>query len=146
MSPRRTAQNTAKKAVSLKVLADHLKLSTATVSLVLNESPSAASIPKETHDRVFAAARKFNYRPNFFARSLRKKRTYTIGVLIQDLGEGYGSLIISGIESFLRDKGYLYLLASHHHDSQLLAKYTDLLIERAVEGIIAIDTSLESAP
>ena len=66
-------------AVSLKALAEHLGLSPATVSLVINRSPSAKSIPARTQERVRAAARELNYRPNFMARSLRKQRSFTIG-------------------------------------------------------------------
>jgi DNA-binding LacI/PurR family transcriptional regulator len=53
--------------MSLKKLAEHLGLSPATVSLVINRSSVADSIPQATKDRIFAAARKFKYRPNFFA-------------------------------------------------------------------------------
>ena len=62
-------------AVSLKQLAAHLDLSTTTLSLVLNDAPSANSIPKETKDRIFSAAKELNYRPNYLARSLRVQRT-----------------------------------------------------------------------
>jgi DNA-binding LacI/PurR family transcriptional regulator len=44
------------------------------VSLVINRSPVADSIPQETKDRIFAAVKKYKYRPNFFARSLRALR------------------------------------------------------------------------
>jgi LacI family transcriptional regulator len=76
---------------------------------------------------------------------LRNKRTATIGVLIQDIGEGYGSLIIGGIEHVLREHHYLFLLANHHHRSELLDRYIRLLIERGVEGFIVIDTELKEA-
>jgi len=52
------------------------------VSLVINRSPVADSIPQETKDRILAAARKYKYRPNFFARSLRAQRSFTIGVIV----------------------------------------------------------------
>ena len=48
---------------SLKQLAKHLKLSTTTLSLVLNDAPSAVSIPQETKDRIFKAARELNFKP-----------------------------------------------------------------------------------
>ena len=63
----------ARKPMSLKKLAEYLELSPATVSLVINRSTVADSIPQDTKDRIFAAVRKFKYRPNFFARSLRTK-------------------------------------------------------------------------
>ena len=69
-----TGRAVPRKPMSLKKLAEHLALSPATVSLVINRSTVADSIPQETKDRIFAAARKFKYRPNFFARSLRTQR------------------------------------------------------------------------
>lgn len=127
--------------VSLRMLADHLGLSPATVSLVINRSPVADSIPKETQDRVLAAARKLNYRPNFMARSLRKQRSFTIGVTVPDVSGGYSAKIMSGIEDCLLPAGYFYLVASHNHDRERLKEYPRLLHERSVEGIIAVDTT-----
>ncbi len=54
-------------AVSLKQLAEHLGLSTTTLSLVLNDAPSANSIPEETKKRIFSAAKELKYRPNYLA-------------------------------------------------------------------------------
>jgi len=56
--------------VNLRMLAEHLELSQTTVSLVLNNSPSAKSIPPETRARVVEAAAKLNYRPNYFAKAV----------------------------------------------------------------------------
>src|SRR5208282_2209845 len=74
--------------VNLRILAEHLGLSQTTVSLVLNDSPSAKSIPKETRERVVEAAKRLNYRPNYFARSLRRSKSMSVGVLAPDLSEG----------------------------------------------------------
>jgi len=126
--------------MSLKKLADYLGLSPATVSLVINQSPVAASIPQETKDRVFAAARKFNYRPNFFARSLRTQRSFTIGVMVPEVSEGYASMVMSGIEDHLLHEGYFYFVASHRHRSDLIDEYPKLLLDRSVDGLIAVDT------
>ncbi len=126
--------------VSLKELAAHLNLSPTTLSLVLNDAPAAHSIPQETKDRVHSAAREFNYRPNFLARSLRAQRTFTLGVLVPELSDGYSAMVLSGIEDYLIQEGYFYLVASHRHDAKLLAQYRRLLYERRVEGLIAVDT------
>ena len=83
---------------TLKDLAKHLGLTKGTVSAVLNNSPYAKAIPQHTKDRIFAAAQELNYHPNFFARTLRKKRTYTVGVICAEIGDAYGSVVISGIE------------------------------------------------
>ena len=126
--------------VSLKVLAEYLGLSPATISLVINRSPVAGSIPQETKDRIFSAARRFNYRPNFVARSLRKQRSLTIGVVVPEVSEGYAALVMSGIEDHLLQEGYFYFVASHRHRSDLIDEYPKLLLGRSVEGIIAVDT------
>jgi DNA-binding LacI/PurR family transcriptional regulator len=132
--------------VTLKAVAQHLGLTPGTVSAVLNDAPSARSIPPETKNRIRAAAKELNYHPNFFARTLRNKRTYTIGVIAEEIGDSYGSAIISGIEKHLRKSGYFFLTVAHRHDPELLSRYSHLLAERGVEGIITVDTTIQEAP
>jgi LacI family transcriptional regulator len=132
--------------VTLKAVAQHLGLTPGTVSAVLNDSPSARSIPEETKNRIRAAAKELNYRPNFFARTLRNKRTYTIGVIAEEIGDSYGSAIVSGIEKYLRKRDYFFLTVVHRHDVELLNRYSQLLSERGVEGIITVDTTILEAP
>ena len=131
------------KTVSLKSLAAYLQLSPATISLVINRSPRAQSIPQTTQDRIFEAARKLNYKPNFFARSLRSKKTFTVGVLVPEAREGYSTMVIRGIENYLLDAGYFYFMASHHRRPDLIDQYPRMLMERSVEGFIMIDTKLK---
>src|SRR5215813_13753721 len=95
--------------VTLKTVADYLGLTPGTVSAALNNSPAARSIPEHTKKRILAAAAELNYRPNFFARTLRLRRTYTIGVIAEEIGDAYGSAVISGIEEHLRKNGYFFL-------------------------------------
>lgn len=130
----------APRAVSLKQLADHLGLSPATVSVVINRSPVADTISAHTKSVILAAARKFNYRPNFFARSLRMQRSLTIGVLVPEVSDGYATAVLSGIEDDLVRAGYFYFVASHHHRADLIDEYPKLFLDRAVDAIIAVDT------
>jgi DNA-binding LacI/PurR family transcriptional regulator len=132
--------------VSLKQLAAHLGLSTTTLSLVLNDAPSANSIPTETKERIFSAAKELNYRPNYLARSLRVQRTHTFGVIVPELSDGYSSMVLNGVESVLSSEGYFYLTASHLHRDDLLEKLPRMLVERQVEGIIAVDTAIRFEP
>jgi LacI family transcriptional regulator len=133
-----------RKAVRLKDVAEHLGLSPATVSLVLNQSPVAESIPQRTHDRIFAAVKKLGYRPNFLARSLRNRRTFSIGVLVPEISEGYASEVMHGVETHLRQEGYFYLLASHQSKPDLFEEYVNLLQDRLVEGFIVLAAQLET--
>ena len=132
--------------VSLKQLAAHLGLSTTTLSLVLNKRPSANSIPEETKKRIFAAAKELNYRPNYLARSLRAQRTHTLGVLVPELSDGYSAMVLNGVEAALTNEGFFYLTASHLHRTELLERLPAVLIERQVEGIIAVDTPIRFEP
>lgn len=131
--------------VTLKMVAHHVGLTPGTVSAVLNDAPSARAIPHATKERIRAAARELDYKPNFFARSLRNQRTYTIGVIAEEIGDSYGSLVISGIEKYLREKDYFFLTVVHRHDPQLLKRYSHLLIQRGVEGFITVDVQLTAA-
>ncbi|HEU5458805.1 MAG TPA: LacI family DNA-binding transcriptional regulator [Terracidiphilus sp.] len=130
------------RSVSLKELAAHLGLNPATVSVVLNDVPGR-SIPQATRDRIKAAARELNYHPSLLARSLRNRRTLTIGILVPELGDGYHTQVMSGIGDQLIKAGYFYFTAHHRHKPKLIEEYTRMLIGRGAQGIIAIDTHLE---
>ena len=129
--------------VTLKQVAQRVQLSPGTVSAVLNDAPSAKHIPQSTRDRIIAAARELKYKPNFIARSLRNKRTYTVGVIPTDISDGYAGLVIAGIESYVRQKDYFFLTGIHHHDPELFKKYCMLLLERGAEGLITVDLNLQ---
>ncbi len=128
--------------VTLKTIAEHLGLTPGTVSAALNNSPAARSIPEHTKNRIIEAAKALNYRPNFFARTLRLKRTYTIGVIAEEIGDAYGAMVISGIEQYLRKNDYFFLTVIHRHDPKLLQTYAQMLLTRGVEGFITTDTSI----
>jgi LacI family transcriptional regulator len=134
------------KKVTLKTVARHLGLAAGTVSATLNNSPAARSIPEHTKKRILAAAQELNYRPDFFARTLRMRRTFTIGVIAEEIGDAYGSQVISGIEKYLARKNYFFLTVVHRHDPKLLQTYSQMLVERGVEGIITVDTSILAEP
>jgi DNA-binding LacI/PurR family transcriptional regulator len=129
--------------ISLKTLGEYLNLSPATISLVLNNAPGVRSIPQETRDRVQEAAAKFEYRPSFYARSLRKRQSFSIGVLVPELNDSYATQVLAGVEECLIEEGYLYLTASHRRKPDLIQEYPRLLMDRSVEGFIFIDTVLE---
>ena len=126
--------------VNLKMLAEHLQLSQTTISLVLNNSPSAKSIPQETRQRVLDAAEKLNYRPNYFARSLRQSKSMSVGVLAPDLSEGYFTRVMSGVVEELTRAKYFYFTACHDWRRELMEEYPRMLVERAVDGFLLLNT------
>ncbi|HEX3471874.1 MAG TPA: LacI family DNA-binding transcriptional regulator [Silvibacterium sp.] len=129
--------------INLRKLSELLRLSQTTISLVLNDSPAAKSIPGHTRERVFEAARKFQYRPNYFARSLRRSRSMSIGVMAPDLSEGYFTLVMQGVEEYLLRAHYFYFAASHYWKPELMEQYPRMLMERAVDGFLLLNTPAE---
>lgn len=127
--------------VTLKSLAEYLDLNPATISVVLNNVPGR-SIPEATRERIREAARKFKYQPSFVARSLRNRRTQTIGILVPVLSEGYHAEVMTGIGDYLLKKDYFYFIAHHRHRAELIEQYPRMFVGRGAEGIIAIDTHL----
>ena len=128
--------------ISLRTLGEYLGLSPATISLVLNNAPGVHAIPQDTRDRVKEAATRFDYRPSFYARSLRKRQSFLVGVLVPELSDSYTTQLLAGVEEYLIEEGYFYLTASHRRKPDLIEEYPRLLLDRSVEGFLVIDTVL----
>src|ERR1700743_2370680 len=145
MAKRKQDDSKADGRVSLKTLASYLNLDPTTISVVLNEVPGR-SIPEATRDRIRKAALKFNYQPSFLARSLRNRRTMTIGILVPVLADGYHAEVMTGIGDSLLEEKYFYFIAHHRHRPDLIAQYPRMLMSRGAEGLITIDTNLIGKP
>lgn len=132
----------ARRSIALKELSAYLGLSQSTVSRVINGGAKAHRIAEATQKRVLEAAERFGYEANIIARSLRQKRTFTVGVLVPEISEGYSTAVLAGVEDGLLKEGLFYFVASHRHHADLLEAYPRLMISRAVDGIIAVDTKV----
>jgi DNA-binding LacI/PurR family transcriptional regulator len=129
--------------VTLKFIAEYLGLSPTTVSVVLSNSPLASTIAASTKLRIWEAVEKFRYRPNLFARSLQSKRSYSIAVLVPEIGDEFSSMLISGIESKLGEAKFNYFVESHRFAPAQIENSPDTLMDRLVEGMIFINTPLK---
>ncbi len=127
------------------MLAEHLGLNPSTISFVLNDAPNR-SIPEKTRQRVREAAKQFGYQPSHIARSLRSKRTQTIGVMLPELGDGYHSQVLNGVADVLMREGYFFFTAHHRHRPDLVSSYPGVLHARGAEALLTIDTHLDAAP
>jgi LacI family transcriptional regulator len=128
--------------VTLKFIAEYLGLSPTTISVVLSNSPLASTIAAPTKLRIWEAVEKFRYRPNLFARSLQGKRSYSIAVLVPEIGDEFSSMLISGIESKLGEAKFNYFVESHRFAPAQIENSPDTLMDRLVEGMIFINTPL----
>lgn len=126
--------STNKHRTSLKDLAKELGVSIATVSRALRNSPE---IGKDMQTRVKDLARQLNYRPNPFARSLRREAPKIIGVVVPNLVTHYYAAVLDGIESEAAKEGYSVISANSHEDFDIEARTIDNFIDMHVEGIVA---------
>jgi LacI family transcriptional regulator len=132
--------------ITLKKLAEHLRLSRTTISLILNDVPAATRFPEETRRRVAEAAKKLGYRPNYFARTLNRKPTFLFGVVAPDFGEGYEAAILSGFQRRLLDTGYTSLVSTHLWNQENLHRDIGALRDRGVEGLLLINSTPVEPP
>jgi len=98
--------------VNLKTVADRVGLAPCSVSAVLNNTPASRTIPRETRNRIFRAASELNYRPNFWARSLRTKRTRMVQVVARDFGHPAVAKVIAAAQERLHRRDYLLVLGT----------------------------------
>ena len=122
--------------ITIRDIAKTTGLSTATVSMVLNKA--GRRIPPATHKLVEDAARRLGYSPNLQARSLRSKRTHSVGVLVFDITDPYCGLIVRGIENSLETFGYMSVISDLQNTPRRLHQCLQMLVGRRVDGIIAI--------
>jgi LacI family transcriptional regulator len=124
--------------VTIRDVAKESGFSSTTVSIVLNNAPLARYIPATTKKRIERAAKKLGYRPNLFARSLRSKRSHTVGVMVFDMTDPFCTLVLRGIENSLYQSSFLPILTDVHNERSRFERYLEMLLDRRVEGLIVV--------
>lgn len=119
--------------VTIKDIAKELGLSIATVSRVLNNSGYAS---KKTRERVIKKAKELQYQPNAIAKSLKLKKTHTIGLIVPDLSNLYYMKIAKGIEDTLQNTDYSLIIVSNYEDSMKELKLIKMLNEKRIDVLI----------
>lgn len=115
-----------------KDIARQAGVSTATVSRVLN---SKGGVSPDLEARVLGAVRELGYEPNVLARSLRLKRTHTIGVLVSDITNPFFAEVVRGLEDVAHRNGYSLILCNAEEDPDKERHYLRLLRSKRVDGI-----------
>lgn len=124
--------------VTIRDVAKKAGFSSTTVSIVLSNAPLARYIPITTKKRIEVAAKTLGYRPNLFARSLRSRRTHTVGVMVFDMTDPFCTLVLRGIENALYEASYLPILTDVHNERSRFERYLEMLLDRRVEGLIVV--------
>jgi LacI family transcriptional regulator len=125
-------------AVTIRDVAERSGFSSATVSIVLNNAPLARYIPDSTKSRIQRAASQLGYRPNLFARSLRSRRSHTVGVMVFDMTDPYCTLVLRGIENTLYQASFLPILTDVHNDRSRFERYLEMMLDRRIEGLVVL--------
>ena len=115
-----------------------------TVSRVLNARPELL-LRLETRARVVAAAERLGYRPSVLARSLRLRRTLTLGMLVPDIANPFFPPIIKGAEDIAHARGYTLVLCNTADVPEREATYLRVLRERQVDGALIASTRMADA-
>lgn len=119
--------------VTLKIIAEKLKISVATVSKALKNYPD---VNNETRLKVLNLAKALNYKPNSFAQSLRNQESRVVGLIIPEIVHHFFSNIINGVINTAEKEGYLVIVLksdeSNIHEKELL----EVLVRKNVDGIL----------
>jgi len=121
------------KEVTIYDIAKELEISASTVSRALKGNPV---INKKTRERVMACSERLGYRSNAFASNLRRKRTYTIGVIIPRLDSNFMSSCLAGMEEVANEKGYNMIISQSHESSKKEAENAKTMFNNRVDGVI----------
>jgi len=123
----------AKKNITVKNVARRARVSTGTVSAVLNDRPTVAP---PTRARVLRVIQELHFRPNHIARSLIARETRTIGLVVKQIDNPYFTKVMRSVLIFFNERGYTVLLGSSELSPQKEHESVETLLRRRVDGLI----------
>jgi LacI family transcriptional regulator len=135
MDDRTTMMKRSNGAVTIRDVAQLAGVSTATVSKILNDAPHVSA---ETRERVQAAIEKLNFRPNTIARSLKKSRTLTLGMITDDIEGVFTMSLMRGVEEAAHVQGFSVFLCNSFGDPAREKAHLDALLAKQVDGIVLL--------
>ena len=130
--------NKADNKVKLSDIADAVGVSTMTVSQVLNPRKSSVRVSRETADKIHAAARRLNYRPNLVARQLAGKSNNLIGIIIDSQTGVLWERVLCQIEKSATEHGFRIQIGLIHDDLNAIKKYIDDFVGYGISNIICM--------
>lgn len=140
---RKVKSPAAGKAASIYDVARESRVSVFTVSAVVNQK---SHVGKKLRERVEAAIRKLNYRPNLLARSLAKQKTHTIGMIVPDISNPFFPMVVRGAEDAAQKRGYNLLLCNSDDTQAKEESALELLLSKRVDGILLTKAVCDLSP
>lgn len=125
--------------VTISDVAQYAGVSKSTVSQYLNKRYEYMS--KSTKQRIEISIKKLNYRPNMLARSLTKKSTKTIGVIVANILHNFSTRVIRAVEDYCNAAGFHVIVCNADDNPIKEKRYIDMLRDKQVDGIIVFPTS-----
>jgi LacI family transcriptional regulator len=127
-----------RKKASLKDIASKVGVSTALVSYVLNNQDQEKRVGKEIAVKIREVAIALNYTPNQIARSLKTRKTNTIGIVVADINYRYTSGVTKSIEAACQKFNYTVIYGSSGESAEKFERLVNLLVDRQVDGLILV--------
>lgn len=124
----------------MQELAEILGISRTTVSLVLKGKGDQYRISRQTQEKILKLVEEENYKPNYFAQALNRKKTQTIGIIFPDLFEEFMVEMIRGIEDSLAPHDYSMVLMTSRFRLRNERKNLEELLYRGADGILLVPT------
>lgn len=119
---------------SIEEIADICHVSKATVSRVINNSPTG--VGKATRERVQKVIESLNYRPNNLAQSIATARSRMIGLIVPDVSNFFYPKIIRSVTDYMNSKGYAVIIGNSNYNAEKEASQLLSMIDKRVDGII----------
>ncbi|ERM84605.1 hypothetical protein P872_24620 [Rhodonellum psychrophilum GCM71 = DSM 17998] len=119
--------------VTIVDIAKELNISPSTVSRALKDYPG---ISDETKEKVKALAAKWSYRPNAVAMSLRRSKSFTIGVIIPEVVHFFFSTVISGVEEIAFSNGYNVILCQTNESLAREKSSIETMLSNQIDGLL----------
>jgi DNA-binding LacI/PurR family transcriptional regulator len=129
-----------KKHYTIKDIAEELNLHHTTVSRALRNHPD---VSEETRDLVLRTARKHNYIPNTFAKSLRSAKSKTIVVMVPQVKNFFFSEVLGIISNLAFEEGFSVMIYQSNEESEIESQNLMAIMENRVAGVIASVASID---
>jgi DNA-binding LacI/PurR family transcriptional regulator len=123
--------------VTIKQIAVLARVSTATVSHVLN---ATAYVSPKLRERVKRVVRELNYQPDYMARGLRTRKSRTVGMIIPNITNPFFPAQVRGVEDVLHREGYNLIVGNSDYDLQREEAYFRTFGARRVDGLVLVIT------
>jgi LacI family transcriptional regulator len=130
-------------AKTIKDIAARAGVSTSTVSRVLNAKAKKYRIGQDTEKRILQVAKEMKYRPNHLARSLRLKKTHTVGLIVPDIANPFFAYVTRMIQKSAYELGYSLIVCNTDENLDTEIEQIDLLQSKGVDGFIIMPVGVQ---